>query len=44
MKKFIYALCVCALTSLAIAGCTEEEVKPTVESSNNGGGNTGDPI
>jgi hypothetical protein len=38
MKKVFYILLVSLMTSLSIVACTEEEVTPTTESGNGGGG------
>ncbi len=37
MKKFIYSLILVALSFSAFTSCTEEEVKPQIDSSNAGG-------
>jgi hypothetical protein len=42
MKKYIYILLVCLVSSLSMVGCTEEEVKPSIESGNGGGASSGD--
>lgn len=45
MKKFIYVLFIALVSSVAISGCTEEEITPTQESSgSNGGGGSADPL
>jgi hypothetical protein len=38
MKKLFYLLLVLFVTSLSITACTEEEVAPTTENGNGGGG------
>lgn len=38
MKKLLYIFALALVTSLTISSCTEEEIKPQTESSNNGGG------
>jgi hypothetical protein len=38
MKKFIYSALFVLATTLAVTSCTEEEVAPTSETSNNSGG------
>lgn len=43
MKKVIYSILFGALVSLSISSCTEEEIKPTNEMENGGGG-VSDPI
>ncbi len=42
MKKFIYAVVLTLLSSLAFTACTEEEVKPSQNM--NGGGGPTDPF
>jgi len=37
MKKLIYSLILALLSFSALTSCTEEEVKPQVESNNTGG-------
>ena len=38
MKKIIYSILFCAIVSLSISACTEEEVKPADQLENGGGG------
>jgi hypothetical protein len=38
MKKFIYILLLSAFSSIAFTSCTEEEVTPSSELENGGGG------
>lgn len=38
MKKIFYLLALSLITSLSITACTEEEVKPSTELENGGGG------
>lgn len=38
MKKIIYIILFAFATSFAVTSCTEEEVTPTIETSNGGGG------
>jgi hypothetical protein len=42
MRKFIYAVALTLLTSLAFTACTEEEVKPSQNA--HGGGGPTDPL
>ncbi len=43
MKKFIYVILFGALVSLTVSSCTEEEVKPSTDLEENGGGGVTDP-
>lgn len=38
MKKLMYIIALAFAASLTITSCTEEEIKPQSETSNNGGG------
>ncbi len=38
MKKLIYILLFFSITATVLSSCTEEEVKPTTDLSENGGG------
>lgn len=38
MKKFVYILLLAAFSSIAFTSCTEEEVTPSTELENGGGG------
>lgn len=45
MKKIVYTLFIATIVSLAVAGCTEEEIKPrTPDTHNNGGEGSIDPL
>jgi hypothetical protein len=43
MKKIIYSILFGVLVSLSVSACTEEEVKPSNELEDNGGGGATDP-
>jgi len=43
MKKFIYGFLLAVVVSVTVSSCTEEEVKPSTDLENGGGG-VSDPI
>ena len=43
MKKFIYGFLLALVVTVTVSSCTEEEVKPSTELENGGGG-ASDPI
>lgn len=44
MKKLIYILLFASVTALSFTSCTEEEITPSTELGENGGGTGSDPI
>jgi hypothetical protein len=44
MKKLLYIFLLAFVCALTITACTEEEVKPSAELANGGGGAVADPI
>ncbi len=44
MKKFIFCALLAITCSLSFTSCTEEEVKPSAETSNGGGSGSTGPI
>lgn len=40
MKRVLYILFIALVASASIASCTEENIKPKTETTNNGGGNS----
>jgi hypothetical protein len=44
MKKIIYSALLILATAMTITACTEEEVKPSAETSNGGGSGSTGPI
>lgn len=44
MKKIFYLICFTVFSALTITSCTDEDVKPTKESSNGGANGIGDVL